>query len=299
MRPPRALLLAWTLAVATLLATTLTGGLYFSGAAEPALASVAERGLVAVPAAILKLAWAGLPFALSLMAFFLAHELGHFFACRHYGVACTPPYFIPAPLLLFGTLGAVIRIRSPIPSRRVLFDVGMAGPLAGFPVAALLTLFGLVQGGVPPASGDPAFGHSLLTLLLSRVAGDASGPVFLVENQLIVAGWVGILATAMNLIPAGQLDGGHIAYAIAPRGHRLVSLLAGMFLAGIAVGRPLLYGEYSAWTVWALIVLLVGRRHPPVLDPRESIGTGRGILTVIGLIVLSLCLMPHPLSIAP
>jgi hypothetical protein len=293
--------LSWTLGALTFLTTALTGALYFTRAGEAAVERIATHGLAALPAAFGSTALAGLPFAASLMLFFLCHELGHFIACRRYGVACTPPYFIPAPLLLFGTLGAVIRIRGPIPDRRVLFDIGMAGPFAGFPVALALVVIGLLRAdeGALPEPGSPVFGHSLLTLAVARSLGIGAGSAWLPEDPVLVAGWVGLLATAMNLVPAGQLDGGHAAFALAPHYHRIVSVGAGVFIASLALARLALFGEYSAWSVWAVIVLLFGRRHPPVMYPSSGIGRTRQLAAAAGVVVLVLCFMPHPLAIIP
>src|SRR6202142_2387402 len=180
----------------------------------------------------------GIPFAGTLMLILLAHEMGHYLYCKHYGVWATLPFFIPAPSLI-GTLGAVIRIRSPIRSRTALFDIGIAGPIAGFMVA-IVTLFAALLLS-KPASGatvqpDLELGFPLIFriahFIVASLAPNSSAALPLhaiLFNPIAVAAWVGMFATAMNLLPSGQLDGGHIVYALWPRAHRLISWITILF----------------------------------------------------------------------
>lgn len=252
--------------------------------------------------AIIEVFRAGLPYALGVTLFFLAHELGHYVACRHHGVACSLPFFIPAPPPLhLGTLGAVIVIRSRIPTRRALFDIGIAGPLAGAAIAIPLLVVG-VLGAAPgetatgPLEGE-IWGDSLLSVLLKTWLRPDLGPGA-PPHPCFLAGWVGLLATAMNLIPAGQLDGGHVVYSLSPAAHRIVSLAAAAFLIGVVVTSWWRWSVPSVWSLWALVTLIWGRRHPPVLESQANLGSARLVLAVCAAILLLLCFVPHPIVFA-
>jgi membrane-associated protease RseP (regulator of RpoE activity) len=199
----------------------------------------------------------GIPFSAALLFILLSHEMGHYLFCRYYRVDATLPFFIPAPTMI-GTLGAVIRIRSPIRSRNALFDIGIAGPIAGFVVAvvtliAALTLSKPVPAGLGPA--DLELHYPLIFYLVHWImaAVSPSNPTaalplsWVYLHPMAVASWVGMIATALNLLPSGQLDGGHIVYALWPRAHRYVSWLT--VLALILLGQ-----EYIGWRVWAALV---------------------------------------------
>jgi membrane-associated protease RseP (regulator of RpoE activity) len=236
---------------------------------------------------------AGLPFALTLMGILLAHELGHYFACRYYGIAASYPYFIPAPTLI-GTLGAFIRIRAPILNRRALFDVGLAGPVVGFLFALPALIAGILTSKSVPAgtvSDGVVFGNPLLVRLLMVILRPGLSPEHLLLNPIGRAAWVGLLATALNLLPAGQLDGGHIVYALAPAYHRSVSLVVVLLLLPLAYLWP-------GWLLWAALLLLIGFRHPPLLDPYSSLDRVRLIWAWIGLAIFLLCFTPAPFSLA-
>jgi len=210
----------------------------------------------------------GLPFALTLIAILLAHEFGHYIACRAFGVDATLPFLFPAPTLS-GTFGAVIRIRSRIQSRAALIVIGASGPIAGFLVAIATTCVGLlnskaIDGEAVPSiiriSAPPVM--SLLRTLLLAVNPDIPPFLQMVPHPVLVASWIGILITAFNLIPAGQLDGGHILYAISPRAHRVVHhLMIGVLLYLGTV-------EWLGWIFWAFLLMLPAMRHPRVLDRR-------------------------------
>jgi membrane-associated protease RseP (regulator of RpoE activity) len=234
----------------------------------------------------------GLPFSITLMAILLAHELGHYLACRHYGVEATWPHFLPAPTLI-GTLGAFIRIRSPFRNRRELFDVGVAGPLAGFVLALPLLAWGLASSRLihyPPGSNALEFGWPPVALALLHWMKPAwpAGSVYL--SPVARAAWVGLLATMLNLIPAGQLDGGHILYTFFPRLHRWVSwlLVPILLLAG--------WRFWQGWYFWAGVILLMRGQHPYVPSD-ERVGWVRTALAVAALAMLALTFMPVPLWI--
>ncbi len=287
------------LAGLTFLTCAVAGGL-LSRRGVIALERLVTGPLGESPARFFELVAAGLPYAVALMGFFLAHEGGHWIACRAWGVDSSPPWFLPAPTLI-GTFGAVIRIRGPIPHRRALFDIGVAGPLAGFAVAFPVLVLGILRSQVVPATpaapGTILFGDSLLTRLLVAWLRPGALHGDLLADPLFIAGWVGLLATAMNLVPAGQFDGGHILYALFPRAHRAVSLGTATFLSSLVAFRWLLHGRVSAWIVWAGITWLLGRNHPPVPWWPESLGRGRILLAWAALAILVLCFMPDPVDV--
>ena len=243
----------------------------------------------------------GIPFSFTLMLILLAHEMGHYLYCRRYGVSATLPFFIPFPTII-GTLGAFIRIRSPIRSRAELFDIGIAGPIAGFVVAVSVLAFGLgfskamtVPSSVLDLSFAPNYPlifplvHSLLTKV-GLVHGTTGLPLDrLLVHPIVIAAWVGMFATSLNLLPGGQLDGGHIVFSIAPRLHRTVSRLT------ILVLLPLAYYCWVGWLVWAILLRLSGMRHPAVPE-YPVIDTGRRWLAAFALLMLALTFMPAPIA---
>ena len=232
----------------------------------------------------------GLPFAVTLMGILLAHELGHFFACRYYRMSASFPYFIPAPTL-FGTLGAFIRIRSAIVNRKALFDVGISGPVVGFifavPALAVAILHSRV---VPGADSDVqfSFGVPLAMKLLTSLLrpGVAAGDLLL--NPVGRAAWVGLFVTSLNLLPAGQLDGGHILYSLASGFHKRATLIVAIALV------PLAY-FWLGWILWAVVLLAIGFRHPPLLDRWEPLDSKRRLWAAVALAIFVLSFMPAPL----
>lgn len=232
----------------------------------------------------------GIPFAVTLLGILLAHELGHFFACRHYHISATYPYFIPAPTLI-GTLGAFIRIRSPIFNRRALFDMALAGPLVGFliavPALAMAIFFSKV---ITPgdAAYSLAFGRPLVERLLEVVLRPGIPHAHLLLHPVGRAAWVGLFATALNLLPAGQLDGGHILYAVAYKRHRQVSFGVALLLV------PLAAKFWAGWLVWAVLLVAIGFRHPPLIDQWAPLDRNRKILSGVALAIFILCFMPAP-----
>jgi membrane-associated protease RseP (regulator of RpoE activity) len=239
----------------------------------------------------------GLPFMSTLMLFFLAHEMGHYLYCRRYGVYATLPFFIPMPTPI-GTMGAVILIRSRIRSRTALFDIGIAGPIAGFVVSLAVLVISLgwskpMRPGLGPAEYD--LGYPLIFHVVQRVlasTGLLHVPSALPLDRVLlhptaIAAWVGMLATSLNLLPGGQLDGGHIVFSIAPQAHKFVSQLT------ILILLPMAYYLWVGWFVWAILLWLSSFRHPQVAEwPRVS--GGRMWLAVFALIMLALTLTPAP-----
>jgi len=253
---------------------------------------------------------AGIPFAATLMLILLAHELGHYLYCLRNGVNATLPFFIPAPTLI-GTLGAFIRIKSPIRSRSALFDIGIAGPIAGFVVAVIVLLFALGLS-KPLAPGteasDIVLGYPLIFRLLHWVLANVglSGPGRIpLEHAYLhptaIAAWVGMFATALNLLPGGQLDGGHIVYSLFPRAHRHVSrmtVVALLTLGVISVLKEIHYlghhwSGWAGWFLWGLVVSVTGMRHPQVPHWPEP-DRRRRLLGLVALAMLVLTFMPQP-----
>lgn len=233
----------------------------------------------------------GLPFSLTLLTILLAHEFGHYLACVYYRVDASLPYFLPAPTLT-GTFGAFIRIRSAIYSRRVLFDVGIAGPLAGFVFLLPALAIGLAFSKVIPGivhQGNIQFGAPLLQRLLQLAIfpGVPASDIYL--HPIARAAWIGILATALNLLPIGQLDGGHILYALAGDRHKVVSK------AFIFLLVPLGVFYWWVWLLWAVMLFWLGRRHPVIYDTAE-LGRGRLQLGYAALAIFVLCFTVAPVS---
>jgi len=273
------------------LATTLLAGAFISGVTPGALSANPSR--IA----------AGLPFAVSLLAILGVHEFGHYTLGRRHGMAVSLPYFLPLPpvpgLLMVGTLGAVIRLRGPAQSRRALFDMAVAGPLAGLVVAIPIYVWGLHLSRVvriPPGAelATIQLGDSLLLKLMERlVMGPLPKGSDILLHPVGLAAWFGFLVTTLNLIPAGQLDGGHIAYALFGRRHTLISQVSVgiLLLMGVVFWSP-------NWLVWAvLIVFLMGFQHGPTMDDITPLGPGRRIVGALALLLLVLLLPPVPLSV--
>lgn len=245
----------------------------------------------------------GFPFALPLMTILLAHELAHFFACRHYGMRCTPPFFIPAPVPLTGTLGAFIKIKSAFPNKRALFDIGVAGPLAGFlfsvPVLCIgISLSKIIPKGLLGHEGL-SFGEPILFRLLSMlILRYSPGKQDLMAHPMAIAGWIGLLATSLNLLPIWQLDGGHLAYSILGRSRQKklsVVMVTGLILLGFW-GWPT-----PSYLLFGVLLLVIGLRlrfyHPSTLMDEERIGTARLWIGGLALLILILSFTPVPISL--
>jgi membrane-associated protease RseP (regulator of RpoE activity) len=236
----------------------------------------------------------GLPFALALMGILLAHELGHYFACRYHGIRSSYPYFIPAPSLI-GTFGAFILMRSPIRSRRALFDVGASGPLVGFIVAIPLLIYGVahshVGAGLASANAEFVFGLPLAVRLVEKAIFPGVDPGTILLHPVARAAWVGLFATSLNLLPAGQLDGGHILRSLSTRWHRWIGWTVPLVLIALGFWNR----SATVWFLWAGILLALRfLRIPPVYDERP-LDSARVVLAVVALIVMILCFMPVPL----
>ena len=233
-----------------------------------------------------------LKYSIALLVFLLAHELGHYLVCRHYGVPASLPFLIPISEG-FGTLGAVIKIRGIIPNRKVLFDIGIAGPLAGFAVLVPFLYAGMKLSFLTaqiPAGGSIAFGEPLIwTFIQNRVFPQLSGNVMLVAHPMIFAAWFGLLATSLNLLPLGQLDGGHIAYAVF--GRKAVILYKIFYVMLV-----LLCLTWYFWFVWVIIGYFIGLKHPPLLDETEDIGTTRKLLAILAAIIFIITFMIKPVE---
>lgn len=232
---------------------------------------------------------AGLPFSLTLLAILLAHELGHYIAARYYRVRVSLPYFIPAPTLI-GTLGAFIRIRSPIYSKRTLFDIGVAGPLAGFVLLIPPLVVGVSLSKVSPGiaeAGELVFGTPLAIRLVEWMIFPGIPTHDIHMHPVAQAAWVGLLATALNLLPIGQLDGGHILYSFVGERSRILSRV---FVAALV---PLGIFYYWGWLLWAAVLFFFGMRHPSIYDD-GSLGPGRQKLglAALAIFILSFTLAP-------
>jgi membrane-associated protease RseP (regulator of RpoE activity) len=233
----------------------------------------------------------GIPFSFTLLGILLAHELGHFFACRIYGIDASYPYFIPAPTII-GTMGAFIRIRSPIINRKALFDVGLSGPVVGFIFAVPALALAIAYSKVVPAAqwnAQVIFGNPPLVRILMAWLRPGVLPESLLLHPVGRAAWVGLFATALNLLPAGQLDGGHLVYSVAPGKHRLISF--GLVLALLPLGHL-----WGGWYAWAVLLFFLGFRHPPLLDSWEPLDRNRRVWAAIAVVIFLLCFTPIPFA---
>jgi membrane-associated protease RseP (regulator of RpoE activity) len=281
---------------ATLLSTSFAGLLYagFSDARFLGTFSSALRhpGLLLL----------GAPFSFTLLTILLAHELGHYLACRYYGIRCTPPFFIPVPISIAGTLGAFIRIKSPFQHRRALFDVGVAGPLAGFVFVIPALIIGIRFSRLIPKgslSGSFSFGEPLLFRWVgAAVLGYHPASEDMIAHPIAMAAWFGLLATCLNLFPIWQLDGGHIAYALLGRARqRRVSLVGALALVAVSfVGWPI-----PSYLVFGALLLVLGSRfrfyHPPTLSDDEALGRGRVFVGLLAYAILVVSFTPVPFTI--
>jgi len=234
----------------------------------------------------------GVPFSAAIMLILLVHELGHFFAARYHGMDVTLPYFIPLPPpFIFGTGGALIKMRSPMYNRRMLLDVGAAGPIAGFLVSVPLLVIGLVHSQwtqFPPQYF--VTGESLLfSWLVDLIVGVRPEGAFLQMSSLAFAGWIGFFVTAMNMMPIGQLDGGHIAYALFGKRHTQIAYV--IFFVMLVLGFL-----WPGWIFWAVLILLFIRvKHPPIIDESVTLDPKRKLVGAVTLLIFILTFMPQPI----
>ena len=227
------------------------------------------------------------------------HEMGHYFACRYYRISATLPFFIPAPIVsLFGTLGAVIRIREPLRTKRILFDVGVAGPLAGFVVLVPALILGIrwseVMRQPPPSPAGIDLGEPMLFQLVTRLTfGPIPDGYTLNAHPMAFASIFGLLATALNLFPIAQLDGGHISYAVLGAKSTIVTIV----MVGVAI---FLATTSTSWIVWTgLLITMIatlGPRHPPTLYDDEPLDAKRVWLAALAMLILVLCFTPAPIG---
>jgi len=234
----------------------------------------------------------GIPFSFTLMAILGIHEFGHYFVSSRHHIRVSLPYFIPAPSIL-GTFGAFIKMKSPVPDKRTLLDIGIAGPLAGFAVALPALIVGLMLSRVTPAAKAEGLnlGSSLLLNLLSHLIVRPIPPNYdLILHPVAFAGWIGTLVTALNLLPLGQLDGGHVAYALLGRKQHLVARFT--FFALIFMGFL-----WQGWLLWALLTLLMGIRHPALLDDWTPLDHRRKALGLLAFLIFILCFIPVPFEV--
>lgn len=296
-------LLAGALFLATLFTTTVLGTGFYLGSRTDVVVAVplwlhpdTIRAVLGQP----PLLAVGLRFALPALFILLCHELGHYLACRHYRLPATLPYFLPAPIGV-GTFGAFIRIRGPLRTKRELFDVGIAGPLAGFAALLPFLVLGIawstpvaIRVVEPPELSSMSLflpGQGLLQSALVRLVHGPLPPGTVLDlHPFAMAAWLGLFATMLNLIPLGQLDGGHILYAAAGRSQR--RLAWPIWLGLLTLGTFSWWG----WLFWCTVTLVLGLRHPPVLDEDQPLDLPRQRLAWLVLIVFVLCFMPVPLS---
>ena len=238
--------------------------------------------------------------AVGLLSILMAHEMGHYLMCRAYRVDATLPYFIPFPLFPFtlvGTLGAFIRMRGPIPHRRALFDIGIMGPLAGFAVCLPVLVLGIYEANVVSDLPDAprAFSITLGEPLLFHWA--AVGLRGLRDDQTLAIGplgmaaWFGLFVTALNMMPIGQLDGGHVLYSLLRERAHVVSRIASWVCVALIYFGP-------SWILWAILVRVLGRRHPPTWDDAHPLGRGRVAVGIFGFVMLAVCFTPTPIVVS-
>lgn len=297
--------LALLLFLLTLFTTTTLGPVMYLMSRTDVVTDLAPEGLAFLSPRLAGAVWQdpallriGLTFSLTALAILLAHELGHYVACRRYGLACTLPYFLPVPMG-FGTFGAFIRIYAPIRGKRELFDVGVAGPIAGFVALIPFLLYGVAHShpvhlpDLPPMEGMVLFapGRNLAIELVARLFHGPLGPdTYLDLHPMALGAWLGLFATALNLLPLGQLDGGHILYAAVGRWQRWIAVPLWITLAVLGVDWP-------GWWLWCFIVFLIGLFHPPVRDERTPLDPGRRAVALLALLIFVLSFIPAPLDV--
>jgi membrane-associated protease RseP (regulator of RpoE activity) len=240
----------------------------------------------------------GLWYSVTILAILGCHELGHYFACRYYDVDASLPFFIPIPFLLTGTMGAFIRIREPIPTKRMLFDIGIAGPIAGFLIAVPALVFGIWMSHVVRLPADQShlleLGEPLLLRAVSWLLwGTQPAGYSLNMHPVAFAAWFGLLATALNLFPIGQLDGGHISYAVlGPRWSTYITFAT----VGVAIALAFFASSWIVWTGLMVVMLIMfGPSHPRVFDEHVPLDRRRVLLALFAVIMFILCFTPAPI----
>lgn len=236
----------------------------------------------------------GLPFSLTLMIILLSHEFAHFFSSRNHGVKATLPYFIPAPNII-GTFGAFIKMKSPIITRKALIDIGASGPIAGFIISVVACIAGLNMSDVVSVSetrGLLRLGDSILfSFLTGAILGVTPVDQDIMLNPVAFAGWIGLFVTSINLIPVGQLDGGHIAYALLGEKQMRFSVILVVVLAWLGLFI------WEGWVLWAVLLVILGVRHPPVIYWEVPLDRKRKLIGGMSLIIFILTFIPVPFKI--
>ncbi len=299
-RPKRRIVLvAWALALATIASTFFAA--VSAWAPQTLLAESANyQSMLPVRQAFLANWGHGLQFALGLMLILVSHELGHYFMTLRYGVPSTPPLFIPFPLYSpFGTMGAVIMMQSGSADRKQIFDIGLAGPLAGLVVAIPLIAYGILNPSPVPFApeGVMRMGQPLIIQWMAAIISPetASQYQMIANNQatpLLMAGWVGLLVTGINMMPLGQLDGGHVTFGLV--GSKSIIIARAAFLAALSF---MIYKQAMVFALMMILVLLMGLRHPPSSDDTKSLGPVRQIIGWCSLVIPILCVPANPITI--
>jgi len=278
------------LMIAVIITTVLTGSILYQGYFD--IWSMPD------PMSILtfdNLFFGGLLFALPLMSILFVHEMGHYLISKKHNIATSFPFFIPVPPILpyfnIGTFGAIISSREPMPNKKALFDVGFAGPLAGFLVAIPVTIIGIATAEIVPQvsleglpTGTTVFGSSLLIDVLVRLIHNLPQNLTVDMNPVLFAGWVGLLITSINLLPAGQLDGGHIFRAVLGKNQKYIAWAAIIVMI------------FTGWWFFALFIMFaIGTQHPPPLNDDTKLDLKRKLIFVLAVAILLLCFIPYPI----
>jgi membrane-associated protease RseP (regulator of RpoE activity) len=278
------------LLVLTIVSTTYTGISHYLAFQSDFLP---ERSIGLTAALVLR----GLWYSGTILAILGCHELGHYFACRYYDVDASRPFFLPFPFAITGTMGAFIRIREPIPAKHMLFDIGIAGPIAGFLVAVPALILGVSMSHVaklPPNFVGFELGEPLLFKAISWIFWGTVPDGYSVNmHPMAFAAWFGLLATALNLFPVGQLDGGHISYAVL--GRRSTYVTYAMLLVAVVLAS--LYASWIVWTGLMIVMLFVfGPKHPRVFDEDVPLDRTRLFLALFALFMFIVCFTPAPIQ---
>jgi membrane-associated protease RseP (regulator of RpoE activity) len=255
-------------------------------------AGALQRGvnIIENPARIIE----GLPFAGTLMTILLCHELSHYITSRKHHTKATLPYFIPAPSII-GTFGAFIKMKSPIITRSALIDIGASGPIAGFIISVIACIVGLDMSEVvkvSPAGGALSLGDSILFSLLAKIIiGVTPDTHDILLHPVAFAGWIGLFVTSLNLIPIGQLDGGHVAFAMLGERHKYLSVVL------IATLGMLGFFYWEGWALWAVLMLILGIKHPPVLYWETPLDPKRRVIGMLSFIIFVITFIPSPFKV--
>lgn len=282
----------YVLMIATIITTVLTGSILYMGKSD-----IYNRDISGLMPNVLEifapenLFFGALLFSLPLLSILFVHEMGHYYISKKHGIDTSLPYFLPIPPIFpnfnIGTFGALISSHEPMPSKKALFDVGIAGPIAGFIVAIPVTIIGLATSELVKvsevAAGETILGSSILFSLIAELIFDVSGEYAISFSPIAFAGWVGLLITAINLLPAGQLDGGHIFRAFFGKKQKYASIVAVFIMV------------LTGWFFFAIIIIfLIGVTHPPPLNDQTELDIKRKLLFFVALAILILCYIPFP-----